>query len=208
MHQRKLNEIEYMNWTMGQPFNISMAISIKGAIDPKDMENALRKVQQKHPMLRAQLYTDHKKKPHFIWGKVGSIPLKILKRNSEDHYKNVVEKEFITPFETGKECKLPLARAIFLRDETHSDLALTLQHVIADGLSMVYLFLDLFRFLRRPKRAPKENKIMKKFYSYYFKEYYNASKIRGELVESDSIKETFQILENYMEKYKEAYTKS
>ena len=144
MHQRKLNELEYLNWTIGQPYNISLCITVTGDLREDRLRNVLDKVQEKHPMLQAQLNVGEDDKPYLFWGEVDKIPLEVQPRTSDVQYKEVVEQEFVTPFETGKSCSTPLIRVILLYSLDDSDLIITIQHVIADGMSMVFLFKDIF----------------------------------------------------------------
>jgi hypothetical protein len=161
MDKRKLNEIEYLNWLVGQPYNISMAITIKGDFQKKKIRNALNKIQEKHPLLQAQLYVDENEDPYFIWGNIGEIPLEYLPRTNSELYKEIVEEEFTTPFEMGKSCPLPLIRVKILISEGLFDLIITMQHVIADGMSMVFFFMDLLSFIIDPQKEVKPIEIVK-----------------------------------------------
>ena len=69
MDKRKLNEIEYLIWSFGQPNNMSMSVTIEGKLDKERLRAAMDKVQEKHPMLWAQLTTDEDQFPYFIWDK-------------------------------------------------------------------------------------------------------------------------------------------
>jgi NRPS condensation-like uncharacterized protein len=151
LDKRNLNELEYMNWTLGQPYNISMAITIRGSVDKARLRNALNKVQVRHPLLRAQVLVEEKSQPYFIWpDSIDTIPLEIITRESPEQKKGVVEREFITPFETGTECLNPLIRTKLLYSESESDLIVTMLHIICDGFSMVYLIGDLLSFMEFP----------------------------------------------------------
>lgn len=161
MDKRKLNEVEYLNWLIGQPYNVSMSITIRGNLQKQKMRNALNKIQEKHPLLQAQLYVNKNEEPFFIWGNISEIPLVIENRSSNDLYKKVVEEEFTTPFETGKNCFLPLIRVKILFSEDLFDLIITMQHVIADGMSMVFLFMDILSFIIDPKRKDEPLDIVK-----------------------------------------------
>ena len=152
MYERKLNEIEYINWLIGQPFNISMAITIRGNLQKELLQKSLEKVQRKHPILQAQLYVNEKGEPCFIWSEISQIPLEIISRTENDLYKKIVAKEFITPFETGINCSYPLIRVKLLNAETVSDLIITMQHVIGDGMSMAYLMRDIIDFMVSPEK--------------------------------------------------------
>ncbi|MFW9818257.1 MAG: condensation domain-containing protein [Candidatus Thorarchaeota archaeon] len=161
MDKRKLNEIEYLNWLVGQPYNIAMAITIRGNFQQQKMRVALNKIQEKHPLLQAQLDVNKNEEPLFIWGNISEIPLTVDNRSSDDLYKKVVEKEFTTLFETGKNCSLPLIRVKILFSEDLFDLIITMQHVIADGMSMVFLFMDILSFIIDPKRKDEPLDIVK-----------------------------------------------
>jgi NRPS condensation-like uncharacterized protein len=161
MDKRKLNEVEYLNWLVGQPYNISMAITIRGNFQKQKMRNALNKIQEKHPLLHAQLYVNKNEEPFFVWANINEIPLTTEKRTSNDLYKKVVEEEFTTPFETGKNCSLPLIRVKILFSEDLFDLIITMHHVIADGMSMVFLFMDILSFIIDPKRKDEPMNIVK-----------------------------------------------
>lgn len=161
MHKRKLNELEYLNWTLGQPYNISMSTTIKGDIQEAILRNALDKIQQKHPLLQAQLIVDENQHPYLIWEKIGKIPLEITHRSEEEQYKKIIEKEFITPFETGIDCSVPLIRVKVLISKEKFDLIITMQHVIADGMSMVFLFKDIIEFMNKPNLKVKTQELVK-----------------------------------------------
>ncbi|MFX0057501.1 MAG: condensation domain-containing protein [Candidatus Hodarchaeota archaeon] len=152
MHKRKLNELEYLNWLIGQPYNISMAITIEGTFPEDLLRNSLKKLQIKHPILQAQLDVNDNGEPYFFWEEIDQIPLEIIPRTQNDNYKRIVAKEFITPFKTGIDCYYPLIRVKLLKDKTVSDLIVTLQHVIGDGMSMVFLFRDIIDFMANPDK--------------------------------------------------------
>jgi len=161
MFKRKLNEIEYLNWALGQPYNISMSTTVRGTLQEAILRKALDKIQQKHPLLQAQLMLDEHQHPYLIWGKIDKIPLEIKLKSEEDEYKKIIEKEFVTPFETGLDCSIPLIRVKLLLSKQKFDLIITMQHVIADGMSMVFLFKDIIEFMNRPKLEVKPQEVVK-----------------------------------------------
>lgn len=155
MHKRKLNEIEYLNWLIGQPDNICMSITIKGQLNNELLRNALDKIQKKHPILQARLDVNNEGHPHLIWGVYGLIPVEVIPRTHDDLCKRIVEEEFNIPFETGINSVFPLIRVKLLISESLSDIVITIPHVIGDGMSMVYLFRDIFLFMVNPKKRIK-----------------------------------------------------
>jgi len=160
MERRKLNEIEYLLLTFGQPNNISMCITIKGELDFEKLRNALDLAQEKHPMLKAQLIVEDEQQ-FLIWGDINPIPLHMIPRKNKELYREIIEQEFITPFEMGLNCKNPLIRVKVLQSETVFDLIITIQHVIADGMSMAFLFRDILEFYINPQKKFKPFEIVK-----------------------------------------------
>lgn len=161
MEKRKLNEIEYLIWSFGQPNNMSMAVTIDGELDKERLRTTLDKIQKKHPMLWAQVTSDKDQVPYFVWDKIRKIPMEVIPRTKDDLYEEIVENEFITPFEIGSKSKYPLIRVKLLLSEEKSDIIITLQHVIGDGLSMGFIFRDLLSFYINPPNQIKSNEIVK-----------------------------------------------
>ncbi|MFW9947644.1 MAG: condensation domain-containing protein, partial [Candidatus Odinarchaeota archaeon] len=160
MEKRKLNEIEYLNWLIGQPYNISMSITVKGHIDKELLKESLEKVQKKHPILQSRLDVNDEGKPFLIFGVSGLIPLEIIPRTDDDHCKILVDKEFNIPFERGIDCPYPLIRVKLLTSESISDIIITIAHVIGDGMSMIYLFRDLIFLMASSKKRIKPLKVI------------------------------------------------
>jgi hypothetical protein len=160
MHKRKLNEIENLNWLIGQPYNMSMVITIKGHLNKDLLQTSLEKVQQKHPILQARLDVDEMGQPYLIFGVDGLIPLDIIPRTDDNLSKKIVDEEFNIPFETGIDCAYPLIRVKLLISESISDIIITIAHVIGDGMSMIYLFRDLIFFMVSSKKRIKPLKVI------------------------------------------------
>jgi len=160
MDKRKLNEIEHLMWLIGQPNNMSMAITIKGHLEKELLRESLEKVQKKHPILQSRLEVNNKGHPYFIWGVNGLIPVEVITRTDDDLCKRIVDEEFNIPFETGINCVSPLIRVKLLISDSVSDIIITIAHVIGDGMSMIYLFRDLIIFMVSSKKRIKPLKII------------------------------------------------
>ncbi|HEY3445776.1 MAG TPA: hypothetical protein VGK67_05390 [Myxococcales bacterium] len=153
--RRELNEIEYLNWCVGQPYNMVVAVQIRGDLHPDRLREALAKAQRRHPLLAVNTELGPSGLPWFDSEGVGAIPLTVVDQAEPDQAKRLLETEPTSRFamnEPGSP-RLPLLRAsLFLpRDPAHpADLVFTVQHVIADGLSMVFLVRDLLHFMEEP----------------------------------------------------------
>jgi hypothetical protein len=153
--RRPLNELEYFNWCIGQPYNMVVAVQLRGDLSPAQLREALDKVQQRHPLLAVNTEPGPDGRPWFSSEGVGAIPLTVVAPADPDGSHALAERELETTFAWDRpgRPRLPLLRAALLlpRDPAQPcGLVLTAQHVIADGLSMVFLVRDLLRFLEDP----------------------------------------------------------
>jgi hypothetical protein len=153
--RRELNEIEYFNWCFGQPYNMVVAVRLRGELDAGALRAALDQAQLRHPLLRVNTDLGASGMPWFSSDGVGPIPLRVERDAEPDDARRLAERELTSSFamdEPGRE-RLPLLRvALFLPRERSLpiELVFTVQHVVADGLSMVFLVRDVLRFIDDP----------------------------------------------------------
>ncbi|NHJ46341.1 MAG: hypothetical protein FK733_01005 [Asgard group archaeon] len=147
--KRELNDIEYMNFSFSQPYNIVVVLRITGKITQELLENALEKLQLRHPLLKARYEFDDKGKPWVTSDQVGKIPIRTLNRSDESITQKEFHNELVTHFDYDN-TELPLFRVAFLPNQNNSDVILCGQHSICDGLSMVFLARDLLTYLNNP----------------------------------------------------------
>ncbi len=149
--RRKLNDIEYLNFSIGQPYNLVVTLKVKGRITKEELKNALRKAQDKHPLLKVRIERDENEVFWLTSEDVQEIPIeKITLENdsmTNELFMNHLEKSF-----DYNEKKLPLFRTTLLTSEEHTHLILCAQHTITDGLSMVFLIRDLIDFINDPEK--------------------------------------------------------
>jgi len=159
--RRELNEIEYLNWCFGQPYNIVLCVQLRGDLAPDRLRAALDRAQERHPLLRVSTELGPRGVPWFSSDGVGAIPLSVVERAGPDDAQTLAEHELGARFardqQPGGAPRPPLVRASLLRPREPArptGLVLTAQHVIADGLSMVFLLRDLLRFLEQSDDRP------------------------------------------------------
>jgi hypothetical protein len=153
--RRELNEIEYFNWCVGQPYNMVVAVRIRGHVDPDRLRLALARAQQRHPLLRVNTEVGPTGLPWFSSDGVGPIPLQVVQASEPEAARTLADAELAGTFAMDQRGspRLPLLRVSLLlpRDPARPvDLVITAQHVIADGFSMVFLVRDLLHFMDRP----------------------------------------------------------
>ncbi|MFW9879950.1 MAG: hypothetical protein ACFFG0_43305, partial [Candidatus Thorarchaeota archaeon] len=73
----------------------------------------------------------------------------------------IIEEEVRTPFKTGIQCSLPLIRVKVLFSNQKFDLIITILHVIADGMAMVFLFKDILDFIIQPEKKYQIQEVVK-----------------------------------------------
>lgn len=156
--RRELNEIEYLNWCVAQPYNMVVAVEIRGQIEPERLRLALDKAQVRHPLLAVNTELGPNGVPWFSSDGVGKVPLSVVTAATHDAALAFAEKELTASFERDRAGapRLPLLRVALFLPATTSEtatLVLTVQHVVADGLSMVFLVRDLLRWLDDPEAA-------------------------------------------------------
>ena len=54
--KRKLNDIEYLNFTISQPYNLAVTLKLTGKITKEELRNALKKAQDKHHLLKSRMW--------------------------------------------------------------------------------------------------------------------------------------------------------
>ncbi|MDR2235322.1 MAG: condensation domain-containing protein [Chryseobacterium sp.] len=127
-----------------EPFNAVIPFRLKGTFTLKEIQQALARIQEKHPWLRALITHDEKKVPWFeVPEQPISIPVRIVARQNEDQWQEESMKEWKTlfPYE-----KLPLIRFIWIKGEEVSDMLFAFHHCLCDGgsaMSFLYEFLQV-----------------------------------------------------------------
>lgn len=131
------------------PFNAVISWRVKGNILPADLHHALRKLQQKHPMLNAAVVYDEAAMPWF-WARENEftdIPVRITDRLSEDDWKKESVAEWAIPFDTAKG---PLIRMVWIRGGDTSEFIMVIHHCLCDGGSAMAILEELLLGLDDP----------------------------------------------------------
>jgi len=145
--KRKLNQRERTHSKVPNS-NISMIATILGNVSSDELKKVIKKIQQRHPILNAHLH--HEGKDLFLVANGNlEIPLKVIKRTSDDQWRDEIIKQHKIPFEMEQG---PLIRFILLYSTDISDLIIFCQHTICDGMSLAYLARDIMIYLGYPSK--------------------------------------------------------
>jgi NRPS condensation-like uncharacterized protein len=146
IYQRPLGGTERMRLWFPN-INVVMAARLKGNITERDLNHALAKARQKHPLLGARVQFDSEGQGLFTTRDVPPNALKVIPRETQDDWLTWVKQELRHPWQIGTG---PLARFILLHAAGGSDLLVNAHHSICDARSLAYLIRDILRILEYP----------------------------------------------------------
>lgn len=144
-------------------------VKVNSIIKKSELEEALSKVQQKHPLARVRVIMTKDKKQfikQFITTEnVPGIPLHEFDGN-KTYWKTIVSEKLCKSFDIFKG---PMIRVFLVQRKDNSDVVVVFHHAICDGLSAVVFLHDVFSFLAEPNtpvnpyaEAPVFTKLIKK----------------------------------------------
>jgi NRPS condensation-like uncharacterized protein len=123
---------------------IPLVVRIRGDVKKNNVVSAMKKVQQRHLLLRVRVEIDQTNTAWFTTEGVKEIPLKILERTSDDQWISLCARESKSSFEFYTR---PLIRIIILYSPEKSDLILFCHHMVCDGMSVAFLARDFMEVL-------------------------------------------------------------
>ncbi len=146
IYERKVTGAE--RFFSHSPFStVTMVARIKGDVRADSLKDAIRKVQQRHILLRVRIKEDLERAPWFTTAGVGEIPVEIVPRASDDDWIAVHAEGCKLPYEFETR---PAIRFILVYSPAVSELIILCHHMICDGMSLAYLARDLMYHLGNP----------------------------------------------------------
>ncbi|UHQ22826.1 condensation domain-containing protein [Lysobacter sp. 5GHs7-4] len=132
------------------PGNVGVTACIDGTIAHAALQRALALAQARHPLLRC-LVVERQGRPWFeLQDRPPPIPLRVLERRGEEDWVALSAQELQRCFDGRRE---PLARLLWLRGETRSELVLVCHHAICDGRALSHLLGELLHWCEAPERS-------------------------------------------------------
>lgn len=126
--------------------NPIVMVRCRGVLPVERVEHAIRTVQRRHPALQVKVVRGSA--PWFSDREVPPAGLRVVERESPDHWREVVREELNTPHDIERG---PLIRFVLVRDEQACELICTTDHVNADGRSTLFVLRDVLRLIDQPK---------------------------------------------------------
>lgn len=131
-----------------EPFNAVIPFRLRGTFTLKEIQQALARIQDKHPWLRALIRYDEKNVPWFdVPENPISIPVRILVRQGDSQWQEESRKEWQTLFNYEK---LPLIRFVWIKGEEVSDMLFAFHHCLCDGGSAMTFLYEFLKVLDDP----------------------------------------------------------
>jgi len=130
--------------------NLVFSVSLEGFLVRKNVEDALVKIQFRHPLLKVCVQEDDQQIPWYVSPEISEpISLRIVERENNERWKAESEAEWATPFamETG-----PLARLVWVRSSDYSEFLLVCHHCICDATSVINLMGELLELIDSPQK--------------------------------------------------------
>ncbi len=113
--KRKMFFFERLMYVDGHtPVNCIITARIRGDIAADDLQLALKKVQGKHPLLRANVVEEGSQVYFSFSENPLKIPVRVVERNSDEDWRNVTATEWKTPFNMNEG---PLVRMVWIKSE-------------------------------------------------------------------------------------------
>jgi NRPS condensation-like uncharacterized protein len=132
------------------PFSIvTMVARIKGHVTEEMLRHAVRKVQQRHFLIRVRIKDGQDHAQWFVADDVQEIPIETIPRQSENDWIEIHAEGLKIPFDFETH---PAIRFILVQSSDISELIILCHHMICDGMSLAYLARDLMVYLGDPAR--------------------------------------------------------
>ena len=148
--KQKLRGGQFAVWLSSeyQSINFALTARLQGAVTPEQIRVALDKVQFRYPPLSMRLAQESNRCVYLVPDARLKIPIRIVGRQHSEQWLGEVTTELGLAFDLVND---PPLRLVWLRGQRTSEMIFVCPHVLADGLSVVYLIRDFLKFLDDPE---------------------------------------------------------
>jgi len=143
------------------PFNAVIVLRVTNGPSEETLKTLLDYMQHRHPLLGVHIQKE-KNRYFFVSEGTPGIPIKVVGRQNNEHWKHVVEEEL--------NCKLdiftgPLVRFTYLKasdNKKESEIVITFQHSVMDAISGAHLLHEILSFCQEIESSGDKD-VMEKF---------------------------------------------
>lgn len=143
-------ETLYYRYAQRYPMNFTMAAEFGNALDESKVRAALAAVHKRHPLLSATVDERPDGLSFYRPDSVPPIELTVVPRPSGE-WRTQAARELSRPFDRSQ---APLIRAVLMSNLTASTILLSVDHTVADGISLAIVLDDLVAALNGKHLAP------------------------------------------------------
>lgn len=130
--------------------HVCFVVKLCKVLDIEFLRKAVKKVLQKHPILRSSIRMDENGKAYYhVEDEVESAFFVETINNDRDWISTVYEEQK-KPFILSQP---PLIRFTCLKNESEMQLVMCVHHILADGLSGIRILQDIISFVENPEQA-------------------------------------------------------
>jgi NRPS condensation-like uncharacterized protein len=126
---------------------VTMVARIKGNVTENMLKDAVKKVQQRHALLRVRVKESQGDEQWFTSANVQEIPIQVVPRVTGNDWVKIHADGSKAPYEFGTR---PAIRFILVQSPDVSEIIILCHHSICDGMSLAYLARDLMVHLGDP----------------------------------------------------------
>lgn len=143
-NSRKLGDSEQLSYLINQitPHNIVATGELTQKIDEEILRHALNLLQKRHVALNYNLDVQGQEENFYYLKTINKIDIKNITSTDKNHWLNIMESELIHQLVIPNK---PFIRCIQVINGQKVYLMLNIQHMIADGISLVNLMLELIQ---------------------------------------------------------------
>ncbi|NHI94919.1 MAG: hypothetical protein EAX96_20690 [Candidatus Lokiarchaeota archaeon] len=148
IYKRKLVHREYLFYG-GYSANIIMVARIKGNVPQKLLRSVIKEMPYRHPLLQVRIIKDKNEDLWFTSEGCNEVDLEVVPRSSDSDWITSCYADYHHPFIHEKG---PHAKFTLLYSPNISELIITINHIIGDGMSLGYLVRDILEHLEIPEK--------------------------------------------------------
>ncbi|MFW9912499.1 MAG: condensation domain-containing protein [Candidatus Thorarchaeota archaeon] len=137
----------------GPNAHISLVLRLKGQVSKEALEKAVEKMLITYPQFRVRIEWDEAGVHDSTTEGAAKIPVKVYPRESDSHWKDVLNLEHAIPLRPSKG---PLTRFILVKGDDTSELIVFCHHTISDGRSLEFALREVLLHLNDPERKSPE----------------------------------------------------
>jgi NRPS condensation-like uncharacterized protein len=129
--------------------NVAVVGRVRGDLPQKALKEALRRIPEKHPLLASRVEQDGDRALWFVHDPEIEIPLRVVERESDEHWIGEVGREVRTPWD---QFRGPLIRFVLVYSPAVSEVMAFSQHAICDGTALAFLIRDVLSLVADPEQ--------------------------------------------------------